>query len=70
MPTKLEAVTFVDNPQRTLTELEIACAQAQLETDGTPEELRIRLINYLADFTEQDDIVCLNPEPPIDVESA
>jgi hypothetical protein len=64
MPQKIEAITFVDSPERTLFELQVACAQAELDTKGTFDELRRRLRDYLTQFTERDEIVCLNPEPP------
>jgi hypothetical protein len=61
MPKKIQATTFVTDSARTLSELQIACEQAQLPTTGTEGELRIRLIDYLEPFTDQDEIVCLNP---------
>jgi hypothetical protein len=65
MPRKIQATTFVNDSARTLAELQIACEQAQLPTTGTEIELRIRLMHYLDGFTDQDEIVCLNPEPPV-----
>jgi hypothetical protein len=64
MPQKPEALTFVSDPVRTLEELRIACQQAHLSAEGTLDMLRARLLDYLTDFTEQEDIVCLNPEKP------
>jgi FMN-dependent NADH-azoreductase len=64
MPQKIEAITFVDSQERTLFELQVACAQAELETTGTEEQLRARLQAYLTQFADSDEIVCLNPEPP------
>jgi hypothetical protein len=65
MPKKIQATTFVSDTARTLAELQIACEQAELPTTGTEIELRIRLMQYLDGFTDQDEIVCLNPEPHI-----
>jgi hypothetical protein len=56
---------FVSDSTRTLTQLQIACEQAQLPTTGSEIELRIRLMKYLDGFTDQDEIVCLNPEPHV-----
>jgi hypothetical protein len=64
MPQKIEAITFVDDPSRTLEQLQIACREAGLDTTGSAETLRQRLQDYLKAFTDADDIVCLNPEPP------
>lgn len=64
MPQKLEALTFVSDPARTLEELRIACQQARLSAAGALDVLRARLLDYLTDFTDQEDIVCLNPEKP------
>jgi hypothetical protein len=64
MPQKIEAVTFVDDPSRTLEQLQIACCEAGLDTGGTLEMLRERLRQYLLGFTDADEIVCLNPERP------
>lgn len=66
MPQKIEAITFVDDPSRTLEQLQIACREAGLDSSGTAETLRERLRQYLAAFTDTDEIVCLNPEPPPD----
>jgi hypothetical protein len=62
MPQKIEAITFVDDPSRTLEQLQIACREAGLDTTGTAEALRARLQAYLKPFSDADDIVCLNPE--------
>lgn len=62
MPQKIEAITFVDDPSRTLEQLQTACREAGLDTSGTAETLRARLQEYLKAFTDADDIVCLNPE--------
>ena len=64
MPAKIEAVSFVADPARTLQELQVACQQAELDTSGSLSDLRVRLMDYIAAFTDQDDLVCLNPEPP------
>lgn len=64
MPHKPEAFAFVSDPARTLEELQIACRQARLNAEGTLDALRARLLDYLTDFADQEDIVCLNPEKP------
>ena len=64
MPQKIEAITFVDNPNRSLEQLQIACREAGLDTAGSAEILRERLRQYLKAFTDADEIVCLNPEQP------
>ena len=64
MPQKIEAITFVDDPSRSLEQLQIACREAGLDTAGSAEVLRERLQQYLKAFTDADEIVCLNPEPP------
>ena len=68
MPQKIEAITFVDDPSRTLEQLQIACHEAGLDTDGDADVLRKRLQAYLTDFTDSDEIVCLNPERPAPTE--
>jgi hypothetical protein len=65
MPKKIQATTFVSDSARTLAQLRIACEQAQLPTTGSEIELRIRLMQYLDAFTDQDEIVCLNPNIPV-----
>ncbi len=62
MPQKIEAITFVDDPTRTLEQLQTACHEARLDSSGTDEILRERLQQYLRAFTDADEIVCLNPE--------
>ena len=64
MPQKIEAITFVDDPNRSLEQLQIACREAGLDTAGSAEMLRERLRQYLKAFTDADEIVCLNPERP------
>jgi hypothetical protein len=64
MPQKIEAITFVDDPNRSLEQLQIACREAGLDTAGSAEILRERLRQYLKAFTDADEIVCLNPEQP------
>lgn len=64
MPQKIEAITFVDDPNRSLEQLQIACREAGLDTTGSTEVLRERLQQYLRGFGEGDEIVCLNPERP------
>ena len=64
MPQKIEAITFVDDPSRSLEQLQIACREAGLDTTGSAEVLRERLQQYLKSFTDAEEIVCLNPEPP------
>jgi len=64
MPQKIEAITFVDDPSRSLEQLQVACREAGLDTTGSADVLRERLQQYLKRFGEGDEIVCLNPEPP------
>jgi hypothetical protein len=64
MPQKIEAITFVDDPSRSMEQLQIACREAGLSTAGSADVLRERLQQYLKEFGEGDEIVCLNPEPP------
>jgi hypothetical protein len=54
----------LDDPSRTLEQLQIACHEAGLDISGSAEMLRERLQRYLKGFTDADEIVCLNPERP------
>jgi hypothetical protein len=64
MPQKIEAITFVDDPSRSLEQLQIACHEAGLDSTGSADVLRERLQQYLMGFSKGDEIVCLNPERP------
>ena len=43
MPQKIEAITFVDDPSRSLEQLQTACREAGLDSTGSADVLRERL---------------------------
>jgi hypothetical protein len=63
MPTLTEAYGFIDDPNATVAQLRVACEIIGLDPSGSPEELRDRLHQYLADFGPGAEVVCLRPEP-------
>lgn len=64
MPTLTEAFDFVSKSDVTSAQLRVACQILGLDQSGSLGELRGRLNNYLADYSSEAAIVCLNPEPP------
>lgn len=61
MPTLAEALKFVRDPQTDEARLRRACAILYMDTNGSAEVLRERLLNYLKPLDANQEIVCLNP---------
>ncbi|MGH9361614.1 MAG: hypothetical protein ACRD2T_06825 [Thermoanaerobaculia bacterium] len=61
MPTLAEAFRFVRDPATTAEQLRRACELLALPADGSPPDLRLRLLAHLATLEPEQSVVCLNP---------
>lgn len=61
MPTLAEALTFVRDPRTTEAKLRRACEILFLDPNGSAEDLRRRLLDYLEPLDAGCSVVCLNP---------
>jgi hypothetical protein len=61
MPLLPEALTFAENPATSVDQLRRACELLALDTSGTQEDLRARLLEHLNTLDSEAPIVCLNP---------
>ena len=62
MPSLAEALRFVRDPRTTADRLRHACGLLYLDTSGSADQLRTRLLDYLESLDEQQAVVCLNPK--------
>jgi len=62
MPFVPEALRFAQNPATSLEQLRRACELLDLDTSGTPDEVRARLLAHLDTLDHETPIVCLNPK--------
>jgi len=62
MPFVPEALRFAQNPATSLDQLRRACELLDLDTSGTSEELRTRVLAHLNTLDDETPIVCLNPK--------
>lgn len=63
MPRRDEAIRYAEDPATGEAELRRACEILELESHGTPAELRERLHAHLAELRAERPVVCLNPGP-------
>lgn len=61
MPTLAEALTLVRDPRTSEAKLRRACEILRLDTKGSAEDLRRRLLDYLEPLDASRSVVCLNP---------
>lgn len=61
MPLVPEALRFAQNPSTSPDQLRRACELLALDTSGTPDEVRTRLLDHLNTLDSAEPIVCLNP---------
>jgi len=62
MPVLSEALRFARNPVTSIEQLQRACELLSLDTSGTPDELRARLLAHLNTLDSETPVVCLNPK--------
>jgi len=62
MPFVPEALRFAQNPATSAEQLRRACELLELDTSGTPDEVRARLLAHLDTLDHETPIVCLNPK--------
>jgi hypothetical protein len=61
MPLVPEALRFAQNPATSLDQLRRACELLTLDSSGTSNELRARLLDHLNTLDSETPVVCLNP---------
>jgi hypothetical protein len=61
MPLVPEAVRFAENPTTSPDQLRRACELLDLDSSGTPAEVRARLLDHLNTLDASAPVVCLNP---------
>jgi hypothetical protein len=61
MPLVPEALRFAQNPATSVDQLRRACELLTLDTSGTQDELRARLLAHLNTLDSEAPVVCLNP---------
>ena len=62
MPFLSEALRYAENPVTSVEQLRIACEILSLDTSGTQDELRARLLAHLNTLDSEMPVVCLNPK--------
>ena len=62
MPFLSEALRFAENPATSDDQLRLACELLSLDTSGTQDELRARLLAHLNTLDYETPVVCLNPK--------
>jgi hypothetical protein len=62
MPLLPEALRFAQNPATSIEQLRRACELLSLDTSGTQDELRARLLAHLHTLDSEMPVVCLNPK--------
>ncbi|MEA2417439.1 MAG: hypothetical protein QOI58_4096 [Thermoanaerobaculia bacterium] len=62
MPLLSEALRFAQNPSTKVDQLQRACELLSLDTSGTQDELRARLLAHLNTLDSEAPVVCLNPK--------
>jgi hypothetical protein len=61
MPLLPEALRFAENPATSPEQIQRACELLTLDTSGTPDEVRARLLAHLNTLDSGAPVVCLNP---------
>ena len=61
MPLLPEALRFAQNPATSPDQLRRACELLTLDSSGTPDEIRARLLAHLNTLDAEEPVVCLNP---------
>lgn len=61
MPPRTKADAYVNDPATTLEQLQVAAELLGLDATGDAEALRIRLNMALGHYSENEEVVCLNP---------
>jgi hypothetical protein len=61
MPVLHEALRFAENPATSADQLRRACELLDLNSSGTPPEVRERLLAHLKTLDAAEPVVCLNP---------
>jgi hypothetical protein len=61
MPLLPEALRFAENPDTSADQLRRACELLDLDSSGTPPEVRARLLAHLRTLDAAEPVVCLNP---------
>jgi len=62
MPFLSEALRFAENPATSEEQLRRACDLLSLDSSGTPDEVRGRLLAHLNTLDSEAPVVCLNPK--------
>ena len=62
MPFLSEALRFAENPATSDDQLRRACELLSLDSSGTHDELRARLLAHLNTLDSEAPVVCLNPK--------
>jgi ketosteroid isomerase-like protein len=66
MPTRAEALRFVQDPSTSADKLQRACEILGLDADGAADLLRSRLSGHVERLPAEEPVVCLNPARPPD----
>jgi hypothetical protein len=61
MPLLQEALRFAENQATSADQLRRACELLDLDSSGTPSEVRARLLAHLKTLDAAEPVVCLNP---------
>ena len=61
MPLIHEALRFAEDPATSLHQLRLACEILALDTSGTADEVRARLLAHLSALDSAAPVVCLKP---------
>ena len=61
MPQLPEALRFAEDSATSLDQLRLACEILTLDTSGTADEVRARLLHHLNALDSTAPVVCLNP---------
>lgn len=62
MPKLQEALKFAEDPASSAHQLRLACEILSLDTSGTVDEVRARLLAHLYALDSAMPVVCLNPK--------
>jgi hypothetical protein len=62
LPFLSEALRFAENPSTSAEQLRGACELLALDTSGTQDEVRARLLAHLITLDSEAPVVCLNPK--------